>query len=682
MHHFRPFLLAAALLLGSVVPSRGEGICARVRIEIVQRLSFERQAFEAKMVITNGADAVLTEANVTLNFADDAGATVIGTPDPAATGAAFFFRMTGTTVLPGTIPAGQSSTYTWQIIPAAATGGSTPTGRVYYIGALLRYRINGQLQEVNVAPDYVVVLPMPRLRLDYFIAELVQSDEPFTPAIEPPVPFTLGVRVSNVGFGTARNLQLETGQPVIVDNQLGLAIDFAYVSCEVNGQPAPVTLIANFGNLDPQGVGMARWQMTTSISGRFEEFTASFTHANELGGVVTSLLDPPTTHLLIHDVLADAPGKDAVRDFLARDVDVVRLYESDGTDSLVGVAAFAQLGSLGGNRYSLQLGALSNAAGNLPNPPAAAYAALADPSAGTLVVASALRSDGKVLPAANLWQTRRWDNGRFNYQLHVFDSQPIDARNGQPYTYVLSLGAPANINHAPALGAIGDRQVIEGQTISFVVNASDPDAQAAPVLSVEALDVGPPTDLPSIGPGRANYSWTPALGAGLAGRGFRLRFVATDSLDANLQTSRVIRIQVLNGQSYQRWKDLYFPGITDPLIVGDGADPDHDGFSNLVEYGLGSDPTVPGAPEMTFGIDVVGARRFMTLTYRRRLNDPGLRFNVLSSSEPDGGWRIQSRETTRVPIDAEFERVTVRDQVDLNVAPRRYMKVQVTRANP
>ena len=116
-----------------------------------------------------------------------------------------------------------------------------------------------ELQEVNVAPDYVVVMPMPRLRLDYFLSDLVQSDEPFTPEIEPPVPFTLGVRVSNVGFGAARNLQLDSGQPVIVENQLGLAIDFQYVNCEVNGQPAPVTLTANFGNLDPQAVGVARW---------------------------------------------------------------------------------------------------------------------------------------------------------------------------------------------------------------------------------------------------------------------------------------------------------------------------------------------------------------------------------------------------------------------------------------
>src|SRR5262249_27941146 len=58
------YLLGLAFVLSAASAARGEGLCARVRIEIDQRLSFERQAFEARMVITNGADVPLTEADV------------------------------------------------------------------------------------------------------------------------------------------------------------------------------------------------------------------------------------------------------------------------------------------------------------------------------------------------------------------------------------------------------------------------------------------------------------------------------------------------------------------------------------------------------------------------------------------------------------------------------------------
>src|SRR5699024_2545011 len=40
------------------------------------------------------------------------------------------------------------------------------------------------------------------------------------------------------------------------------------------------------------------------------------------------------------------------------------------------------------------------------------------------------------------------------------------------------------------------------------------------------------------------------------------------------------------------WQETYFPGETDPAIIGSAADPDGDGIPNLLEYLLGTDPTV------------------------------------------------------------------------------------------
>lgn len=41
------------------------------------------------------------------------------------------------------------------------------------------------------------------------------------------------------------------------------------------------------------------------------------------------------------------------------------------------------------------------------------------------------------------------------------------------------------------------------------------------------------------------------------------------------------------------WIGPFFPGITDPMVIGEAADPDHDGLSNLMEYVLqDGDPAV------------------------------------------------------------------------------------------
>lgn len=70
--------------------------------------------------------------------------------------------------------------------------------------------------------------------------------------------------------------------------------------------------------------------METTLSGEFTSFTASFTHADELGGQLTSLLEATNTHFLIHDVKVDLAGRDNITDFLSLDNDLaLRIYESE-----------------------------------------------------------------------------------------------------------------------------------------------------------------------------------------------------------------------------------------------------------------------------------------------------------------------------------------------------------------
>jgi len=130
------------------------------------------------------------------------------------------------------------------------------------------------------------------------------------------VPFPLGVRVTNVGFGTANNFQINSAQPTIVDNKQGLALDVALLGTIVSSQTIPNTLLIPFGNVPPNGVSQAQWIMATSLSGRFISFTSTFTHAADLGGQLTSLIQGVTTYTLLHAVLVDLPGRDQTPDFL------------------------------------------------------------------------------------------------------------------------------------------------------------------------------------------------------------------------------------------------------------------------------------------------------------------------------------------------------------------------------
>src|SRR5690554_8169069 len=95
------------------------------------------------------------------------------------------------------------------MIPVPGSANNLPEGKLYFVGAKLSYEYGGQQEEIEVDPDTIVVRPMPQLTLDYFLTEHVLGDDAFTPAIEPPVPYTLGVRIANNGAGLAKSVRSE-----------------------------------------------------------------------------------------------------------------------------------------------------------------------------------------------------------------------------------------------------------------------------------------------------------------------------------------------------------------------------------------------------------------------------------------------------------------------------------------
>ncbi len=51
--------------------------------------------------------------------------------------------------------------------------------------------------------------------------------------VEPTIPFSLGILITNDGYGAARDLKITSGQPEIIDNEKGLLITFKIIGAQV-----------------------------------------------------------------------------------------------------------------------------------------------------------------------------------------------------------------------------------------------------------------------------------------------------------------------------------------------------------------------------------------------------------------------------------------------------------------
>lgn len=531
-------LLAAASIPTPALAAADGAVCARVKIEIRQELTMERQGFDAEMVISNGlTDEALTNIDIDVSVTDEQGVPVLISSDPSNTTAKFFIRVSnqqgiGDVDGAGQVGADSTATINWLLIPAPGAAGVLPTGKKYLVGATLKYRVGTEDEVVVVSPDVITVRPMPLLTLDYFMPQNVHGDDPFTPGvIEAPEPFILGVRVKNTGMATAKDLKIESAQPKIVDNVQSLLINFQLTGSSVNDLPVQNSLLANFGDVLGGTSETARWIMETSLSGHFTEFNVRFTHAAELGGQLTSLLQATSAHFLVHDVRVDLPGRDFVRDFLALDDNQLRVYESSGVDSDVAdVSGLVTLAATAGGSYRLTVPP------DLPGTENFVYVKKPDPYAGQMVVGTVLRSDGKTLPQENVWLSRTQNPNPpydWSYWVNFFDAKFAGV-------YDAAFENPPPSTQAPVIGTVIDRTVQQTQQISFVVEASSPEGKpvtltAAPLPVGATFTIQPPDpQAPTLT--RAIFDWTPT---DQQSGNYYITYTATDGSLASTKSAAV-----------------------------------------------------------------------------------------------------------------------------------------------
>jgi hypothetical protein len=425
--------------------------------------------------------------------------------------------------------------------------------------------------------------------------------------------------------------------------------------------------LVNFGNIQPSASGVARWLMTCSVSGSFVAFTATFTHSNDLGGRLTSLISSVNTHLLIHDILVDLPGRDNIRDFLAQDPDALRVYESQNNDSTV--TDLSNSAAITGGGYSYTIAA----------PPAVgfSYAKLSDPLGGAKVIASVVRSDGKPINPNNAWLSSAQSNTThlWSYFISIFDTN-----NTSGLSYNVTYADPVATKQPPLMQQPPDVIVQTGSFVGFIVKATQANGDPL-VLTSSMLPSG--ATFTDNGDGTGTFSWTPS--SGQTGE-FPIQFTVADG---SLTDQKSMTISVTSGSLYQDWRNHYFPGVSDQSIIGDNANPANDGLTNLVKYALGLDPTVPslnGAP--VIGTVQFGGQTFLTMAYVARTNDSFLSCSVVganSSIAPDADWQTitDTEPADQSGVPANFQRFIFRDNVPIDGnTQKRFLRMKVSTSEP
>ena len=297
----------------------------------------------------------------------------------------------------------------------------------------------GQTMVVPLAAAKILVYPEAKLQLNYFWQRDVIGADPFNPQqVIPPEPFYLGLRVTNVGEGNADNLTITSAQPQIVENEKGLLINFQIIGSQVENQPGTDSLSVGLGLVQPGQTVTADWALLSSLQGRFDDFTASFTHDDDGGSLRTSLIDSVNIHELIHVVHLGQTVDNNVPSFLSDDLANPNDNNNMPTTLYIGDHSGSVPVSLGTDAQFTG----NTLAANMQQ--GWSYIEVADPAPGQKLV-SVTRSDGKVIPIDGMvWRTDRTfpDNqpGSFQqYLIHVFDFNSTGSytfnfapNNGQP----------------------------------------------------------------------------------------------------------------------------------------------------------------------------------------------------------------------------------------------------------
>ena len=149
----------------------------------------------------------------------------------------------------------------------------------------------------------------------------------------------------------------------------------------------------------------------------------------------------------------------------------------------------------------------------------------------------------------------------------------------------------------------------------------------------------------------------------------------------------VQRANVNVNAAFDSWRSTYFTPLelSDTNISGDLADPDGDGLSNLLEFGLSLNPrsATGGSGALPASmVQDVGGTNYLTLSFKRRTPALDLSYSVQTNAgtlaAPD--WLSNAVQVGSATSNGDgTETVTFRDVQPASGNTRRFMRVQVVR---
>lgn len=486
--------------------SSGGGVCARVKLRLEQEAVMTRDAFAASLTIDNSGDSPFEGVEVKIQIIDSNGFDAtdrFGIEAPTISGAAG-----------GTVASSSSGMWEWTLVPSQDAAPMEAV--VYQVSGEFRYMDDGEMITVPMLPQTITVFPNPSLKLKYFHQRDVYSDDPFTDAIEPSIPFSLGVMIENTGAGVAKNLKIASGQPEIVENDKGLLIDFNIIATEVSGQSLSPSLTADFGNLAPGEIKVGRWLMTSTLQGLFLNYSAEFEHLDDLGSERLSLIESVQIFETTRAVRALGTKDDGLPDFLVNATfDALdlpdQIHLSDGTVEPVAVHTGATAGTPDETTLTISLSGTGLGAGW-------GYLRIPDPGNGGFRLVSCVRSDGLVIPLdVNVWSTDRTFIGLGQRPILENLLHLVDCDSTGSYTLTYAIVEPPDI--IPPTSTVA---TLAGESGSFFqVQWSSADAAR--------YDIFISRDGSSFEPWIQNTAATSALYRGQLGGNYRFYSIGIDA---------------------------------------------------------------------------------------------------------------------------------------------------------
>ena len=423
--------------LDSIVEGmNSSSVCASVTVQFSQKMTMTREAFEGTLTINNGHESQpMQDIDVDFVIRDEDG---VDCTNLFQINFQSYNNMTGSN---GSLvlDALNEGSIVVQFIPTKQAAPTMP--KQYSFGGSFSFidPFTGESMTYDLYPVDIMVNPSPDLYVNYFMQRDILGDDPLTEdRIEPIVPAELGVIIHNRGAGTAKNVLLETAEPQIIENEKGLAIDFAMYGASFNGQERQLGLMEiPFGNIEPNHTGVGEWWFTSTLLGHFVSYGAHVIHNNSFGNPDLSLVSSLDIHPLIHTVYAYGNLDDGINDFLVDDVEDIRnypdsLYFSNGSRTGVATAD-----SIGFDHYVTPLDTIVILTLD-PSRIGWNYEQTWDPGRGQYKLISCTRnSDQQVIPLSNVWQSHVTipvgADPVYENKLHIVDT----LSNDLPTTYTL-----------------------------------------------------------------------------------------------------------------------------------------------------------------------------------------------------------------------------------------------------